>query len=1092
MNLFAHSHRNLLAVAVFGLISVPAAAQLQTGPVPSLITQPVNDTVLITLSGNTHPLARPEFDRGPAPGSLPMQRMLLVLKRSPQQQAELDQLLQQQQQNGSPNYHGWLTPQQFGQRFGISDQDLQTVTFWLQSQGFQINQVATGRTVIEFSGTAAQVQNTFRTAIHQFVVNGIEHWANSSDPQIPAALVPAVAGIATLHNFTSKPQMSVLGQPIAATLQAGSPSPQFTSGSSHLLAPADYATIYNINPAYQAGINGSGTVIAVVGRTDINVQDVVSFRSVFGLPNNPPQVIVNGSDPGDLGGGEEIEAVLDTTWAGAVARNAQVDLVVSASTDSTDGVTLSEEYIVDNNLGNVMTESFGDCEANYTSAQAAGISSLAEQAAAEGITYTVSSGDAGSAGCDDFDTETSATGPISVNVLASSPYTIAVGGTQFNDNANPGQYWNSTNGSASSSALSYIPEDVWNANCTGSSCGTGSILAGGGGRSQFFSKPSWQTGVAGIPSDGARDLPDVSLAAAGHTPYLLCMDGSCTPNSNGQISLYGVYGTSAAAPSFAGIMALVNQKTGSRQGQADSVLYGLAAAENLSNCNGSNTAGLPAGNCIFNDVTVGTNAVPGESGYNTGSETYLSNTGYDLASGLGSVNVANLVNGWGGTSRSGPISAFPSGTVPPNYYPDPNAVEAGVKFRSDVSGYITGVRFYKNSVDSSVHTGSLWSDSGQLLATGTFTGESASGWQQLNFAAPVAIAANTTYIASYHTSTGYYTSNYYFASNGVDNGTLHLLQSGVDGANGVGVYSSGGVFPNQSYESSNYWVDVVFSAAAASMPDIFTPGTVPYNFYPDSNPAEAGVKFRSDVSGYIAGIRFYKNSADTSVHTGSLWSDSGQLLATGTFTNETASGWQQLNFPAPVAIAANTTYVASYHTSSGYYTANYFFANQGVNNGTLHALQSGVDGPNGLGIYSSGGVFPNQSYESSNYWVDVVFSNIAAGTSNLFTPGTVPYNFYADSNPAEAGVKFRSDVSGHVTGIRFYKNPADTSVHTGSLWSGTGQLLATGTFTNEAPAAGSSSTSRHRWPSPPIPLTSLRITPAAAITRPTFSSPTRA
>ncbi len=398
------------------------------------------------------------------------------------------------------------------------------------------------------------------------------------------------------------------------------------------------------------------------------------------------------------------------------------------------------------------------------------------------------------------------------------------------------------------------------------------------------------------------------------------------------------------------------------------------------------------------------------------------------------------------------LSAFPAGTVPPNYYADPNAVELGVKIRSDVAGYITGVRFYKNSVDTSVHTGSLWSSTGQLLATGTFTGESASGWQQLNFAAPVEIAANTTYVASYHTSSGFYSSNYYFASQGVNNGTLHELQAGADGPDGVYDYGSGGVFPTHTWESSNYWVDVVFSQSTTTPSNVFSPGTTPPSYYSDPNPVELAVKIRSDIAGYITGVRFYKNSADTSVHTGSLWSDSGQLLATGTFGNESASGWQQLNFSTPVAITANTTYVASYHTSSGFYSSKYYFANQGANNGTLHALQDGVDGPDGVFYYGSGGVFPSQSWESSNYWVDVVFSQTASKTppaTNIFASGTTPPSYYSDPNAVELAVKFRSDVAGHLTGVRFYKNPADTSVHTGSLWSDSGQLLATGTFTNE-------------------------------------------
>ena len=412
------------------------------------------------------------------------------------------------------------------------------------------------------------------------------------------------------------------------------------------MAPADYATIYNINPLYTAtpAINGSGTTIAVVGRSDFNIQDVNDFRNAFLLPSNPPQVVVNGPDPGILNPGEQFEATLDATWSGAVAPGAQVVFVVSASTNTTDGLDLSEEYIIDNDLGNVMTESFSGCESGATSADASSISSLAEQAAAEGITYMVSTGDSGAEGCDNPDTETRATGPVSVNILASSPYTLGVGGTKFNENTNAAKYWSATNQSDGGSALSYIPEDVWNESCL-SGCGQsggGAIWAGGGGASTLFSKPSWQSVVSGIPKDTHRDLPDVSLTAAAHDPYLLCFDFSCE-----QGFFNGVGGTSASAPSFAGIMALVNQKTGSKQGQANYVLYRLAAQETLASCNASGTSTAPASTCIFNDVTVGNNAVPGEVGYGTPTADYQSTIGYDLATGLGSVNVANLVNGWG-------------------------------------------------------------------------------------------------------------------------------------------------------------------------------------------------------------------------------------------------------------------------------------------------------------------------------------------------------------------------------------------------------------------------------------------------------------
>jgi len=594
-------------------------------------------------------MARSEFDQGQAPDSLPMDRMLLVLKRSAEREAALDRLLEEQQQSSSSNYHKWLTPDEFGQKFGAADADIQAITAWLQSHGFKVESPSRGRTVIEFSGNAGQVQRAFHTSIHKFVVGGKEHWANNGDPRIPVALAQAVAGVSTLHNFEAAAQLAIAETRVPI-------NPQFNAGSgNHYLAPGDYATIYNANPLYPA-INGAGTTIAVVGRSNINIQDVISFRSAFGLPANPPNIIVNGPNPGDLGAGEEYEAVLDTSWAGALATAATVDLVISKSTNTTDGVDLSEIYIINNNLANVMTESFGACETSFTSAQEASVSSLAKQAAAQGITYTVSSGDSGSAGCD-LASAPSATHPVSVNGLASTPYNVAVGGTQFNENGTPSLYWNASNAGNQSSARSYIPEDVWNANCVGAVCGTGTILAAGGGASVFFAKPSWQAGVAGIPNDGVRDLPDISLTAAGHDAYLLCIAGSCSASSP---SFSAVYGTSASAPAFASIVALINQKTGTRQGQLTPRLYSLMASQNLAACNGSNTAVLPAANCLINDVTVGTNAVPGEPNFNTGSQTYPATTGYDLASGLGSVNIANLVNGWSGT-----VTGVPSASLSP-------------------------------------------------------------------------------------------------------------------------------------------------------------------------------------------------------------------------------------------------------------------------------------------------------------------------------------------------------------------------------------------------------------------------------------------
>lgn len=632
-----------------------------------LITSAVDEAQLTPLRGNTHPLARAEFDLGTAPASLPLQRMLLVLKRSPEQEAALGRLMDEQQDKKSPNYHKWLTPEQFGGQFGPTDADIQIIKSWLRSHGFEVKSTK-GRTVLEFSGSASQVQEAFHTSIHKYIVNGEQHWANASDPSIPTALAEAVAGPLTLHNFRSKPAIHLVKEPVLAQVVEKGSKPHVTfpaqSGQAAInaLEPQDYAVIYNIqSPAYNPW-TGTGVTIGVVGRSDLysNGQDVQNFLETIGSGMNSfggsnLNVIIDGPDPGNVGGGEEAEATLDTTWPSAIAPNASIEFVVSGSTDTTDGIDLSELYIVENNLADIMTESFGTCEYFTTDARLRGISGLAEQAAAQGITFFVSSGDNGAEGCDDPGNPP-ARGPVSVNALASTPFNVAVGGTMFNENGNPSKYWTSSS-PISETAISYIPESVWNESSDtnglwssggGASAGnTGNNLITPAGTTSGVPKPSWQSGTGlNIPQDGVRDLPDVSLTAAIHDPYLLCFEGSCVPDGQGFISVYFVGGTSAAAPTFAGIMALVDQSAGGRQGQANYVFYQLAAKQAAGgiypgSCNGSNTSGFPTASCIFNDVTVGSNIVPGET-----SSEYQAGAGYDLATGLGSVNVANLISNW--------------------------------------------------------------------------------------------------------------------------------------------------------------------------------------------------------------------------------------------------------------------------------------------------------------------------------------------------------------------------------------------------------------------------------------------------------------
>ncbi|HXM62150.1 MAG TPA: protease pro-enzyme activation domain-containing protein, partial [Terriglobales bacterium] len=477
--------------------------------------------------------------------------------------------------------------------------DVAKISVWLQMHGMEIEEVTAGRRVIVFSGTAAQVASAFHTQIHAYKVGDELHHANATDPKIPAALAQVVGGVLSLHDFRSKPAHGPTRKPVS----------DYTSGGGHYLAPADFAVIYDLAPLYLASITGSGESVAIVARSNIYLSDVRQFRSFFGLPANDPQIIVNGADPGIWNSGEETEADLDVEWSGAIAKSATIQFVVSKSTNSSDGVDLSAQYIVNHNLAPVMSTSFGLCEAALGSSGNSFLNSLWQQAASQGITVLVSSGDNGAAGCDSA-SSAKATHGLGVNGLCSTPYSVCVGGTEFNDTSNASLYWSSSNASGTqASAFSYIPEVVWNE--------SGSALwAGGGGASAIYPKPSWQTG-AGVPADGKRDVPDVALSAAGHDGYLIYQNGA----------FYIVGGTSGASPSFAGIVALAVQHAAARQGNANTVFYALANKQRA------------GGATVFHDITTGNNSVPGQTGFSA-------TPGYDQATGLGSVDASVLVNHW--------------------------------------------------------------------------------------------------------------------------------------------------------------------------------------------------------------------------------------------------------------------------------------------------------------------------------------------------------------------------------------------------------------------------------------------------------------
>jgi pseudomonalisin len=579
-----------------------------------------DDTRTVTLTGNRHPLARAVYDVGAASPRHRMDKMILVLDSSDEQNLALDELIAAQHNPASAGYQKWLTPDEFADQFGVSQNDVDQISAWLTSHGFSVDEVPTGRRTIVFSGTAGMVQAAFHTEIRKYQVNGELHYANASDPQIPEALAGVVGGTVTLHDFR---RQSMRTMKLAA--------PDFTNGGSYYLAPADFATIYNLAPLYSGGFDGTGKSIAIAGRTNINMSDVQTFRNYFGLPVNNPQIIVNGTNPGI--NSDEDEAVLDVEWSGAVAKGATINFVVSASTYASDGVDLSAQYIVSNNLAPVMSTSYGNCEASMGTTELAFYKNLWQQAAAEGISTMVSAGDSGAAGCDQGG-EASAVAGNAVNGLCSTIYNVCVGGTQFADTSSYSAYWlSSSNAMTKGSALSYIPEIAWNQ--SGSVSGGSGLWATGGGASAIYAKPSWQSGP-GVPADGKRDVPDVSLAASSHDGFLIYENGS----------LYVIGGTSASSPAFAGIMAIVNQKTGSAQGNPNPTLYALAALQ-----------AKGTSHPYFHDVTSGSNSVPGLAGYVAG-------TGYDLTTGLGTVNASNLVNYWGDAVITVPPSMIAVMTVP--------------------------------------------------------------------------------------------------------------------------------------------------------------------------------------------------------------------------------------------------------------------------------------------------------------------------------------------------------------------------------------------------------------------------------------------
>jgi subtilase family serine protease len=673
------------------------------------IVEAIDDAKLVQLAGHTHPLAIPKYDAGAVEDGFLMPHMFLQLRRGPEQEEALERSIDERQDPHSASYHQWFTAEELGRNFGPAQEDVKTVSQWLSSHGLQVNFISKNGLTMDVSGTAGQVREAFHTEIHKYVVNGKQHIANVSDPSIPAALTPVVVGVVSLHDFLPKP---ALVKPIKSFTLPCNGCPDGRDGvTQYDEAPADLATIYNVTPLYKASkpITGKGQTVVVLEDTDINPADVATFRKAFGLASYSGTFAqihpgAGCTDPGI--GSAEMEAALDAEWAGAVAPDASVELASCAGTATTFGPFIAAQNLLDStNPPPIMSLSYIGCEAAQGPSGNAYINGLWQQAAGEGVSVFVAAGDSGAAGCDAFDLPSpnwSDTG-IAANALASTPYDVATGGTDFLDTfeGTNSTYWSTTNNSTGKSAKSYVPEIPWNDSCANnilfsyygytsgltfcnSSLGSNflDITGGSGAPSLVYSKPHWQSGMVGMPNDGKRDLPDVSLFASNGFWFhsiLYCMSdpaqggGPCDYTNDTDTFLYSsAGGTSFTAPQFASIQALINQKAGGAQGNPDPIYYGLAKEEfgissdpdkvKLAECRATQGNRISS-SCIFHDVTAGNNAVPcygsnncydpSPGGYGILStsdhsllEAYPSTKGWDFATGLGSINVTNLVNNW--------------------------------------------------------------------------------------------------------------------------------------------------------------------------------------------------------------------------------------------------------------------------------------------------------------------------------------------------------------------------------------------------------------------------------------------------------------
>jgi hypothetical protein len=829
-SLFVHFS---LLVGLAGLLLVgspPFAQSQETEPrstTPSRLVSPIDEHALVTLKGNVRQDLAAEQDLGPVEDGMPL-HLYLLLQRSTTQQADLDNLLARQQQPTAPEYHKWLTPKQFGARFGASPEDIAKLSTWLESHGFQVRSVLNNASMIDFTATAGQVREAFHTQMHYFNIRGGKHVANMRDPQIPAALAPVVAGIKGLSkipahtNHTNVRQSSYDAdthrwQPVDPTA-ADLVSPAYSAGRGYYpVTPQDFYTIYNVNPAFSGGELAAKSTVAVIEESDIEYGtvngttgaasggDVATFRSLFGVPGTLNMHVYHGygtvtcNDPGidPDASGEDEEASLDAEWMNATAPSANL-IFMSCDQSPDNGIFTSMAALIDNNLSDVMSLSYGESELDYVSSDYSSQDTLYAQAALQGQSIFISSGDSGS---DTADQNTLGTATSGINVSGFlSPMVTATGGTDFSDlydflEGGPAQttYWNTTNTSNYGSAKSYVPETAWNGSCASSIiamfedpgatgagyCGSlsagdefldggnGYVVGGSGGISTHYDVPAWQTGISGY-SNAMHSIPDIAGFASvfpwGH--YLIFCDSHVGATCTSASTFAGAGGTSFVAPYMAGVAGLLVDYTGSRQGLLNPALYALAKAQftgsgtatacysNGQTSNTGVTTGLPASTCIFNDVTTSNNDVPCQSGSTscfvnsgdsygmlslTGSSSlsvaYASTPGFDQVTGIGTVNVHNLLINWDTaftsttgltasptsitSSQSTELTATVAGGMPTGYVDTPPALTGTASFKAGTTS-LGNCTLSTGTCMLSVPGSAL--QSGANSVTATFTG----------------------------------------------------------------------------------------------------------------------------------------------------------------------------------------------------------------------------------------------------------------------------------------------------------------------------------------------------------------------------------